>query len=79
MATELMDQVVSTEDVAETVAPGCGEIIPEELGWKGWVVMATLVGGFLTLIRDLAGPDFVMVGMLSIFMALRIVTVEQGL
>ena len=41
--------------------------------------MASLVVGFAALVRDAAGPDFVMVGMLAVFMALGIVTIDQGL
>lgn len=57
----------------------CDEIEPEQLGWKGWVVMSTLVCGFVLLLRDTAGPDFVMVGMLAVIMALRIIPVKCAL
>lgn len=41
--------------------------------------MSTIVVGFILLIRDTAGPDFVMMGMLGLFMALRIVPVKLAL
>ena len=63
----------------EPTSTNCNEIVPEELGWKGWVVMATLVVGFVLLIRDTAGPDFVMLGMLAFFMALQIVPANLAL
>lgn len=41
--------------------------------------MGTLVVGLISLIRESAGPDFVMMGMLAFFMALRIVPVKLAL
>lgn len=49
------------------------------VGWEGIFTVLTLAVGLAVLFKDLAGPDFVFLGMLAMLMAARIVSVEEGL
>lgn len=49
------------------------------LGWEGIYTLIVVVLGLAILFKDLAGPDFVFVGMLGLLLVTQIISLEEGL
>eukprot|EP00210_Caulerpa_lentillifera_P002468 g2366.t1 len=49
------------------------------LGWEGFVVIFLVLAALFTLFKDWAGADFIFLGVLSIMMVSRIVSVDEAL
>lgn len=49
------------------------------LEWKGWVTLAIVGVGFVCMLLELTGPDFIMLGMLSIMAAFQVMPLRTAL
>ncbi|KAL4441024.1 hypothetical protein ABPG77_010455 [Micractinium sp. CCAP 211/92] len=49
------------------------------LEWKGWVTLAIVGVGFVCMLLELTGPDFIMLGMLSVMAAFQIMPLRTAL
>lgn len=49
------------------------------LGLDGIYTILVLVAGLVTLFMDLAGPDFIFLGMLGFLLVARVISLSEGL